>query len=592
MDYHVDEKTLPVGMKFIPPHSYTATEPYPEIVPAWFQQTRYGGVPEPRRADMDPPLHKELAAQQTGRPNITPDFFKHHAGVQTTKLHRERQQAVPENVGRPPAYHPQVHEMAQEHPLGAMPVGWNLEHSGRVPQSVKNIHQLMMMNMAGHRHRETARDRFKDYKKEVRSKDGKGKDRGKGRGHPDNDPGSPASDRDSTPSRFEGNNTACSICLENFKNGDPLTRAACNHLFHEHCYHPYYAQRRSRGETVDCPACKGPGHIKAHFRYVGFEDYSMPPPNRRSADTPRDEAEHANARPRRSRAETPRRPSNSSSNRTSLLEAANGGFTHRGYTPVASPSSSDREMLELGPRIFMLNVDEPEETPTMSPRTLSYYNAWCNDYDAPETFEQYCQNKALQEESEIPLNQEATLINARDYQVKGPGMLVDLGSKINIAGENTLRRYEDNHLRPHNLKVNYQAKSQPLAVTGVGKGATICRHTATVPVAPTYRGKPTQKDVYRCEVASGCGADLPMIYGNESMLDKNSVIILRKNGPSVMAFPGPEGFEVNWSQGTSLLTMDRTTSGHLQLTCDNFEDLNDAAAMPSTTSFVTHFRDD
>ena len=146
--------------------------------------------------------------------------------------------------------------------------------------------------------------------------------------------------------------------------------------------------------------------------------------------------------------------------------------------------------------------------------------------------------------------------------------MIDIGSRINIIGANT----EKTHARainPFGQKHSYASRS-PLLVKGGGKGGTSSKQIATTPIAVTEATGKVTKEVFKANVVEGSGSDLPAMMGNQSMEEKDAVIILRK-GKQLMVFPGPAGYKIEWSPGTKLLPLVQTTSGHLVLPCDSFE---------------------
>ena len=50
-----------------------------------------------------------------------------------------------------------------------------------------------------------------------------------------------------------------------------------------------------------------------------------------------------------------------------------------------------------------------------------------------------------------------------------------------------------------------------------------------------------------------------------------------------MAFPGKGGYKIEWSEGTKLLPLETSPSGHLVIPCDSFQD----ATTGSSHVFVT-----
>ena len=101
-----------------------------------------------------------------------------------------------------------------------------------------------------------------------------------------------------------------------------------------------------------------------------------------------------------------------------------------------------------------------------------------------------------------------------------------------------------------------------------------------------YQDEPVKLDEFKAYVARGSGADLPGIWGLDSMQEKDAVICLRK-GKELVAFPGPGGYEIKWSPGTKLLPMVPAPSGHMVIPCDKFDKVKHDDRRTDQISFVT-----
>ena len=71
-------------------------------------------------------------------------------------------------------------------------------------------------------------------------------------------------------------------------------------------------------------------------------------------------------------------------------------------------------------------------------------------------------------------------------------------------------------------------------------------------IAVQYAGDKPQVANYDANIADGCGADLPAIFGLDSMTKGDAVILLRE-GKRCIAFPGKGGHRIEWSEGTKVL---------------------------------------
>jgi hypothetical protein len=174
-------------------------------------------------------------------------------------------------------------------------------------------------------------------------------------------------------------------------------------------------------------------------------------------------------------------------------------------------------------------------------------------------------------------------------QTKLPGgnsILVDLGSQINIVGENTIKEFTATADK-FNLQTTYQRRQNRLLVNGVGSDAAYCDQKAEIPIAVKFQDMPATKESFLANVAKGCGADLPAILGAVSMQEKDSVLLLRP-GKEMIVFPGPGGYKIEWSPGSRHLEMVQAPSGHLVIPCDRFADLTSPVQEDDVTFWTDH----
>ena len=66
-------------------------------------------------------------------------------------------------------------------------------------------------------------------------------------------------------------------------------------------------------------------------------------------------------------------------------------------------------------------------------------------------------------------------------------------------------------------------------------------------------------------------------------MTKGDAVILLREGKRCIAFPGKGGYKITWSEGTKLLPLTESPSGHLVIPCDSFE----GAAADCPQAFVT-----
>jgi len=334
--------------------------------------------------------------------------------------------------------------------------------------------------------------------------------------------------------RYDGTDTQCSICQHPFTRGEPVTRLKCNHLFHEQCWDGLL-QASTSDDDCECPNCRGPPIAKAIFRFIGHE--------------------------------RPTGPRGIGRNRR------NDSSSERSYQSTASvPTTS----------VFMMQNEF-----LTAEQLAVYQNSWTTL--TPEEFFS-SSDAGKPASSDASDEQLATTVHLKaSSKTKLPGgrssLLVDLGSRINIIGKNTEKEFAEASTA-HGLKPTYVQKPKRLLVNGVGSDSAFCDNEVIAPIAVKYEDRDAIKESYRANIAEGCGENLPAIYGSDSMIDKDAVIILRK-GKQMIVFPGPGGYKIEWSPGSRLLPMIPAPSGHLVIPCDKFDDLDSVKGTSESITFWT-----
>eukprot|EP00971_Amphidinium_carterae_P329117 6461408-Amphidinium_carterae.1 len=97
----------------------------------------------------------------------------------------------------------------------------------------------------------------------------------------------PPATPESLPSHFEGDDTQCSLCMEEFQGSELCCRLLCRHLFHSSCYEHYMLHHSQQfpppqSQLPSCPNCRGSGRITATWRYVAAVQIRTPSPRSRT----------------------------------------------------------------------------------------------------------------------------------------------------------------------------------------------------------------------------------------------------------------------------------------------------------------------
>jgi hypothetical protein len=151
-------------------------------------------------------------------------------------------------------------------------------------------------------------------------------------------------------------------------------------------------------------------------------------------------------------------------------------------------------------------------------------------------------------------------------------ILVDLGSQINVIGSKTEKHFAA-VMRANKHQITYEARTTRLKLHGIGSRGSepTCVNQAIIPIAMKSEGHGSTPEVFKANIADGSGKNMPAILGSESMQEKNAVLLL-KQGKEIIAFPGPGGYKITWSEGTHLIPMVHAPSGHLVIQCDGKEE--------------------
>ena len=163
-------------------------------------------------------------------------------------------------------------------------------------------------------------------------------------------------------------------------------------------------------------------------------------------------------------------------------------------------------------------------------------------------------------------------------------ILVDIGSRINIIGENVAKKFATRAIE--NGRLHSLEDRSMLHVNGVGSGSAPVEKIGHYGIACKYQ-QGAQDDDYKSNIVGGSGKDLPAILGLDSMQEKRTIIILER-GKERMIFPGPGAVQLKLPEGSKLTDLTTLPSGHLAIESDHYNKVPAGKpATGSTTSFTT-----
>ena len=185
--------------------------------------------------------------------------------------------------------------------------------------------------------------------------------------------------------------------------------------------------------------------------------------------------------------------------------------------------------------------------------------------------------KEWAEKNGIPLiKQDRCFLNKMEkLKTDRTTILLDTGAIHSVVGTDTLYKMHDAAIKA-GQKPSYTIKDSPLHVHGVGAGYSTCKEMVDMPIAIGFENRKAEPAIFRANIAEGLGKDLPAIMGNKSMAEHDAVILMRE-GQQYIAFPGPQGYKIEWSPGTKLCPIQHSKSGHLLMEVDHFEQLEPTA---------------
>ena len=118
-------------------------------------------------------------------------------------------------------------------------------------------------------------------------------------------------------------------------------------------------------------------------------------------------------------------------------------------------------------------------------------------------------------------------------------------------------------------------RETPLNVMGVGNGAQKCEYDSTVPLAlkrtdGTYTG-----GTYTCPTVEG--SELSLLLGLDTLVQRRAVLDFNT---MQLHFCGPNGVELDLSNGSESFQLELSPSGHLVLPCANYSGAKEFSKTP------------
>jgi hypothetical protein len=339
----------------------------------------------------------------------------------------------------------------------------------------------------------------------------------------------------------------CSICHEDFADGESVCRLRCRHMFHSACWEPVMRIAGTPNTTAggnsrfrdDCPNCRGPGTVIAVWNYIDPElltqlnyygDYQV-------AKSPL---------PGVPLGEPPAAPAQA---------AREGGHPEPGVPPGV-PLEEPPSYFGITPPSSGASTPRRARSPIGAPASSSSYHVVNTDTVLPT-------------------------YHALTRQADGrPTPLVDPGSVGNLCGEPWARSVADAAKKVEKMPKDKKRSRLP-NVQGVGRGSQSCKHDLALPIS--------RRTVESDKVMSGkfvtpapTGSDVPGLTApatNRAILDSNTMQLHRFD-------PGDYNLKKLLPPCTDSLQQEAASSGHSVLPCCEY----DGAASSSTPAVLLQAR--
>ena len=320
---------------------------------------------------------------------------------------------------------------------------------------------------------------------------------------------SPPSPREDPPPVFYDEAGQCSICHNDFEDGERVCRLRCRHMFHSECWEPVMRLAGTPNPAAggdsrfrdDCPNCRGQGAIIAVWDYVDPE----------------------------------------------LITQRN-EFDDRQIAMAAHPGI----VLEQPPSHFGIT---PPSTGPSTPRGRSASPA--GSHRGPSSFPVV--------DTDVVLPTYHALTRLADGR---PALLVDPGSVGNLCGETWARSVADAAKKVGKMPT-YTKRSRVLNVQGVGKGSQSCEHDLALPISMrTVDGVKVMSGKFVTPAIPG--SDVPGLLGLTALTTNRAILDCNTRQ---LHFCGPGDYDLTTllPPGTDSLQLEVAPSGHLVLPCCEYD---------------------
>jgi len=382
----------------------------------------------------------------------------------------------------------------------------------------------------------------------------------------------------------------CSMCLQDYRPNDIVTRLQCGHVHHRQCWVGFCANRQQQGQEACCPLCRGAGNAIASWPYVqpglliqpGVVNWAVVQLDGTVQVAQVDHGisvEEQLEQMRRQRLQNTVQDADQH-----LLETPRSMVTqHMPESPQPQPSEASSQAAPSVADAVFISIPEPardtEELPENVTSTIeavlgqspnyitlpsTYLDAkdWvteCNNWLGAPVPEANRANIATGEAT-ASYHAETRLPDGR------PCLLVDPGSIGNLGGDAWAQQCCAQAMQ-HQRKPTETKRARPLSVSGVGKGSQECKYDVSLPMAFRKMDDTYTAGDFTTPIAPQ--SMLPGLLGYTTLKGKRAILDM---GSQVLYFPGPGDVDLSRAMpcGTDAFQLEEAPSGHMVLPCCEF----------------------
>ena len=341
-----------------------------------------------------------------------------------------------------------------------------------------------------------------------------------------------------TPVIFDGDDTTCSMCIQDFEHGERVCRLRCGHVHHATCWTHYAA---SNTETP-CPNCRGQPIIIAIWTWI---DHSRVTQYLNGTDGPQVDNQLDNSSPPIEQlGPVPHDITTPRSMQTTL------DFQTPRLQPAESPRSGSSQAASQAASMHVV-----------IPSTFRDFNDWMST-NIGTGFGQEHPHVGLQPHagSTRSFHTETRLSDGR------PAILIDPGSVGNLGSDEWAQTVASTAIR-HHRKPEQKVRDRPLDVSGVGNGKQTCTHNCTLPIALQRLDGSHSGGTFEIPVVNR--SNLPGLLGLQALRSRNGILDL-KNLQLHLCGPGEYDLQTCLPPGTESFQCELAPSGHMVLPCCNY----------------------